>query len=155
MNSNSKNKNYLNIIPNDVLGYIYSFDSTYFDKMKSIVSDLHKLKRRENFINADHFVNIIDYSHDTILEWQSAFEDSVACDAITCSPVPFPPKKSLVSREPAILNDNAYIVLENIDAFHKLLRSNLLRKYNLDGWGIDVYSTENFIEDFIDDFMSI
>tara|TARA_B100000424_G_C22931804_1_gene495673 strand:- start:1012 stop:1479 length:468 start_codon:yes stop_codon:yes gene_type:complete len=155
MNSVSNQKTYLEKIPNDVLGYIYSFDSTYSDKLKLVLSHLHKLKRRENYIKSEHFVHIIDYSHDAMI---------VSDSPIISSPTPLIPDlnsyfykstNSLISRkqEPVILNDNAYIVLENMQAYHRLLRSNLLREYDLDGWGLDIYSTEDF--DFIDNFMSI
>ena len=37
------------------------------------------------------------------------------------------------------LNDGASIVLDDENSIKKLLRSNLLREYGLDGWGLETF----------------
>ena len=120
-------------LPIEIRRLIYQFDSTYSDEMRYVHMHIKKLPTKENYIDGHLLMNILDLSSDAMIVSDSAIVSTVVKKKNSSIDSP------LYSNEMNRLNDGANIILDSYSAMVKLLRSNLLREYDLDGWGIEIY----------------
>jgi len=117
-------------LPQDVLAHIYSYDNTFRDELKYIHLHITNLNNKTNYVQNTFIQKLSEISQDFLL---------VSDSELTAYPFQkkFP---QLYYADPKILSDNAVIFVESPTIFYHLLRSNILREYNLDGWQINVIS---------------
>lgn len=118
--------------PLEIQRLIYSYDPTYKEKMKDNFYVLKKLPINENYMNVPLLLNIQEISDDALIVSNGTFiniddeDDVVNYDNIN-------------NKNIKRLNDGASIVLDDENSIKKILRSNLLREYGLDGWGLETF----------------
>lgn len=115
--------------PLEIQRLIYSYDPTYKEKMKDNFYVLKKLPINENYMNVPLLLNIQEISDDALIVSNGTFisiddEDDVV---------------NYDNKNIKRLNDGASIVLDDENSIKKILRSNLLREYGLDGWGLEAF----------------
>lgn len=114
--------------PLEIQRIIYNYDSTYNEIMKEIFIIIKNLPISENYMNIPLLLNIQEMSHDAMIVSNGSFiyidDDDYYNEEID--------RKKLKR-----LNDGATIVLDDENFIKKILRSNLLREYGLDGWGLE------------------
>ena len=122
--------------PLEIQRLIYSYDSTYKERMKESFIIIKNLPISENYMNIPLLLNIQEISDDAMIISNGSFinidddndyyNESIDYDEI---------ERKKLKR----LNDGASIVLDDENSIKKLLRSNLLREYGLDGWGLETF----------------
>ena len=118
--------------PLEIQRLIYSYDPTYKEKMKDNFNVLKKLPIHENYMNIPLLLNIQEISDDALIVSNGSFISIDDEDDIINY-------NSVDNKNIKRLNDGASIVLDNEFSILKLLRSNLLREYGLDGWGLETF----------------
>ena len=121
--------------PLEIQRVIYSYDSTYKERMMEIFIIIKNLPISENYMNIPLLLNIQEISDDAMIVSNGSFinfdDDDYYNESIDYAEIE---KKNLKR-----LNDGANIVLDNDNSIRKILRSNLLREYGLDGWGLETF----------------
>ena len=121
--------------PLEIQRLIYSYDSTYKERMKETFIIIKNLPISENYMNIPLLLNIQEISDDAMIVSNGSFinvdDDDYYNELIDYEEID---KKKLKR-----LNDGASIVLDDENSIKKLLRSNLLRDYGLDGWGLETF----------------
>lgn len=121
--------------PLEIQRLIYSYDSTYKERMKKTFIIIKNLPISENYMNIPLLLNIQEISDDAMIVSNGSFinvdDDDYYNESIDYEEI----EKKKLKR----LNDGASIVLDDENSIKKLLRSNLLREYGLDGWGLETY----------------
>ena len=123
--------------PLEIQRLIYSYDSTYKERMKEIFIIIKNLPISENYMNIPLLLNIQEISDDAMIVSNGSFinvdddNDDYYNESIDYGEI----EKKKLKR----LNDGASIVLDDENSIKKLLRSNLLREYGLDGWGLETF----------------
>ncbi len=121
--------------PLEIQRLIYSYDSTYKERMKEIFIIIKNLPISENYMNIPLLLNIQEISDDAMIVSNGSFinvdDNDYTNESIYYEEIE---KKNLKR-----LNDGASIVLDDENSIRKLLRSNLLREYGLDGWGLETF----------------
>lgn len=128
-------------LPNEILKCIYEYDDTYKEEMKYVFLHISNLNRKEHFLDGEFLMKIIDFSNDPILSTNGLHRSNTTIfNNLTMkshSPNYLSP---LYEKDPKVLTDEAIIILDDYDGMLKLLRSNLLRDYKLDGWQLAHYT---------------
>ena len=123
--------------PLEIQRLIYSYDSTYKERMKETFIIIKNLPISENYMNIPLLLNIQEISDDAMIVSNGNFinvdddNDDYYNESIDYGEI----EKKKLKR----LNDGASIVLDDENSIKKLLRSNLLRDYGLDGWGLETF----------------
>ena len=122
--------------PLEIQRLIYSYDSTYKERMKETFIIIKNLPISENYMNIPLLLNIQEISDDAMIVSNGSFinvddDDDYYNESIDYEEI----EKKKLKR----LNDGASIVLDDENSIKKLLRSNLLREYGLDGWGLETF----------------
>ena len=121
--------------PLEIQRLIYSYDSTYKERMKETFIIIKNLPISENYMNIPLLLNIQEISDDAMIVSNGSFinvdDDDNYNESIDYEEI----EKKKIKR----LNDGASIVLDDDNSIKKLLRSNLLRDYGLDGWGLETF----------------
>ena len=121
--------------PLEIQRLIYSYDSTYKEIMKETFIIIKNLPISENYMNIPLLLNIQEISDDAMIVSNGIFinvdDDDYYNESIDYEEI----EKKKLKR----LNDGASIVLDDENSIKKLLRSNLLREYGLDGWGLEIF----------------
>tara|TARA_Y100000816_G_scaffold292213_1_gene286417 strand:- start:1426 stop:1806 length:381 start_codon:yes stop_codon:yes gene_type:complete len=121
--------------PLEIQRLIYSYDSTYKERMKESFIIIKKLPISENYMNIPLLLNIQEISDDALIVSNGSFinvdDDDYYNESIDYEEI----EKKKLKR----LNDGASIVLDDENSIKKILRSNLLREYGLDGWGLETF----------------
>jgi len=121
--------------PLEIQRLIYSYDSTYKERMNESFIIIKNLPISENYMNIPLLLNIQEISDDAMIVSNGSFinvdDDDYYNELIDYEEID---KKKLKR-----LNDGASIVLDDENSIKKLLRSNLLREYGLDGWGLETF----------------
>ena len=121
--------------PLEIQRLIYSYDSTYKERMKESFIIIKNLPISENYMNIPLLLNIQEISDDAMIVSNGSFinvdDDDYYNESIDYEEI----EKKKLTR----LNDGASIVLDDENSIKKLLRSNLLREYGLDGWGLETF----------------
>ena len=121
--------------PLEIQRLIYSYDSTYKERMKETFIIIKNLPISENYMNIPLLLNIQEISDDAMIVSNGSFinvdDDDYYNESIDYEEI----EKKKIKR----LNDGASIVLDDDNSIKKLLRSNLLRDYGLDGWGLETF----------------
>lgn len=120
--------------PLEIQRLIYSYDSTYKERMKEIFIIIKNLPISENYMNIPILLNIQEIGDDAMIVSNGSFinvDDDYYNESIDYEEI----EKKKLKR----LNDGASIVLDDENSIKKLLRSNLLREYGLDGWGLETF----------------
>ena len=120
--------------PLEIQRLIYSYDSTYKERMKETFIIIKNLPISENYMNIPILLNIQEIGDDAMIVSNGSFinvDDDYYNESIDYEEI----EKKKLKR----LNDGASIVLDDENSIKKLLRSNLLREYGLDGWGLETF----------------
>ena len=121
--------------PLEIQRLIYSYDSTYKERMNESFIIIKNLPISENYMNIPLLLNIQEISDDAMIVSNGSFinvdDNDYYNELIDYEEID---KKKLKR-----LNDGASIVLDDENSIKKLLRSNLLREYGLDGWGLETF----------------
>ena len=121
--------------PLEIQRLIYSYDSTYKEIMNDIFIIIKNLPISENYMNIPLLLNIQEISDDAMIVSNGSFinvdDDDYYNESIDYEEI----ERKKIKR----LNDGASIVLDDENSIKKLLRSNLLREYGLDGWGLETF----------------
>jgi len=121
--------------PLEIQRLIYSYDSTYKERMKETFIIIKNLPISENYMNIPLLLNIQEISDDAMIVSNGSFinvdDDDYYNESIDYEEI----EKKKLKR----LNDGASIVLDDENSIKKILRSNLLREYGLDGWGLEAF----------------
>ena len=117
-------------LPQDILSHIYSYDNTFRNEMKYVHIHIKNLSNKYNYVQNTFIHKLSLISKDFLLVSDSnltaySFEKK------------FP---ELYHNDPKVLSDNAFIYVESTQKIYDILRSNLLREYQLDGWQINIHS---------------
>ena len=118
--------------PLEIQRLIYSYDSTYKERMKESFIIIKNLPISENYMNIPLLLNIQEISDDAMIVSNGSFINVDDYDYNNESIY----YEEIEEKNLKRLNDGASIVLDDENSIKKLLRSNLLREYGLDGWGL-------------------
>ena len=123
----TNNLNMFHNLPVDVQRLVYEFDSTYHQYMRKVHANISCLSCRDpNFNRFDNA--IFEFGYDTML---------VSDSLITTRKVNYLHELAHSATHtdiPQRLNDGYVVLLDSPEAVQMLLRSNLLREYEMDGW---------------------
>jgi len=120
--------------PLEIQRLIYSYDSTYKERMKEIFIIIKNLPISENYMNIPILLNIQEIGDDAMIVSNGSFinvDDDYYDESIA--------NEEIERKKLKRLNDGASIVLDDANSIKKILRSNLLREYGLDGWGLETF----------------
>ena len=117
--------------PLEIQRLIYSYDSTYNEIMKEIFIIIKNLPISENYMNIPLLLNIQEMSNDAMIVSNGSF--------IYIDDDDYYNNEEIDRKKLKRLNDGATIVLDDENFIKKILRSNLLREYGLDGWGLETF----------------
>jgi len=121
--------------PLEIQRLIYSYDSTYKERMKETFIIIKNLPISENYMNIPLLLNIQEISDDAMIVSNGSFIN-VDDDDYYNESIDYDNKNNKNIKR---LNDGASIVLDDANSIKKILRSNLLREYGLDGWGLETF----------------
>lgn len=122
-------------LPLEIQRIIYAFDSSFHYQFSLVISQIKNLPKTHNFIEDDVLTILQSNNYDTMIVSDGKIEDY--------SNYKFNKKKI------RCLNDGVFIVLDDSMRQKNLLRSNLMRELNIDGWLIqNNYDTFSNIPNF-------
>ena len=122
--------------PLEIQRLIYSYDSTYKERMKETFIIIKNLPISENYMNIPLLLNIQEISDDAMIVSNGSFINVDDDDYYYNELIDY---EEIDKKKLKRLNDGASIVLDDENSIKKLLRSNLLREYGLDGWGLETF----------------
>jgi hypothetical protein len=102
--------------------------------MKEIFIIIKNLPISENYMNIPILLNIQEIGDDAMIVSNGSFinvDDDYYDESIA--------NEEIERKKLKRLNDGASIVLDDANSIKKILRSNLLREYGLDGWGLETF----------------
>mgnify|MGYP001159747713 CR=1 FL=1 len=123
--------------PLEIQRLIYSYDSTYKERMKESFIIIKNLPISENYMNIPLLLNIQEISDDAMIVSNGNFINVDDDDYYYYNELI--DYEEIEKKKLKRLNDGASIVLDDENSIKKLLRSNLLREYGLDGWGLETF----------------
>ena len=122
--------------PLEIQRLIYSYDSTYKERMNESFIIIKNLPISENYMNIPLLLNIEEISDDAMIVSNGNFINVDDDDYYYNELIDY---EEIDKKKLKRLNDGANIVLDDENSIKKILRSNLLREYGLDGWGLETF----------------